>query len=748
MWLARIRRATSEGARACIVIVLVVAAVNLWKLAAGFDSDPVLHRAGLSVSDSPGVLPGEHSLEPSDGFVLQALGRTAADSWLRGDVPYWNRFEGVGAPLAGEMQSMALHPFVLLQRVPQGFLLGEILMESIAGIATMFFLRRLGIGRSVSLGAGIAFAFNAVFAWQYNASASPTAYLPLLLWGVEVARDAADDMRRRGGWALITVAIAGSLYAGFPETAYIDGLLVGVWCLVRLQGLDRVSMKRFVAKLAAGVVAGALLAAPVLVAFLDYLPHANVGVHSGSIATTTLPRVSLGALFMPYIYGPIDAFVGKTASANLGAFWAKVGGYLSSVQLMLALLTIGVRRLRVMQLAILAWFVIFLAKTYRFMPLITVVNWFPGMKQIAFFRYSATSVTMALLILAAFGAQRLLDERISRKQVGVTLGAVGVSLLAMAVYAHTETRQFVDAAHARLYFVGSFAFALGGATLVGAVAFVPQLRRRAAALLSLVAVEAALLFMLPQLSTDRMSPVDTAPVEFLRSNLGLQRFYTFGPISPNYGSYFGIASINLNDIPMPKAWSDYIVTHLDANANPVLFTGFTRADPNGPAAFFEFLRNLRNFAGVGTKYVLTNADPSTGERLVSQGLRQVFDDGRVAIFELPGVVDYFHTLDPTCKVVAVNWQSANVTCQQPSTLVRLELNDPGWSASRNGSSAAIATYGEIFQSVEVPAGSTRVTFEFAPQHITLAWLAAVIAIVWMVACPRFFGRRVAMPDVA
>ena len=184
MWVTRIRRATSEGARACVVIVLVVAAVNLWKLAAGLDGDPVLHRAGLSVVDSPGILPGEHTLDPGDGFVLQALSRAAADSWLHGDVPYWNRFEGVGAPLAGEMQSMAFHPFVLLQKLPQGFLLGQILMESIAGIATMFFLRRLGIGRAVSLGAGIAFALNAVFAWQYNASASPVAYLPLLLWGV------------------------------------------------------------------------------------------------------------------------------------------------------------------------------------------------------------------------------------------------------------------------------------------------------------------------------------------------------------------------------------------------------------------------------------------------------------------------------------------------------------------------------------------------------------------------------------
>ena len=730
MWLTRIRRATSDGARACFVIVLVVAAVNLWKLAAGLDADPVLHRAGLSVSESPGILPGEHTLDPGDGYVVQALSRAAADSWLRGDVPYWNRFEGVGAPLAGEMQSMAFHPFVLLQRLPQGFLLGQILMESIAGIATMFFLRRLGIGRAVSLGAGVAFALNAVFAWQYNASAIPVAYLPLLLWGVEVARGASDT-RRRGGWALIAVALAGSLYAGFPETAYINGLFVGVWCLVRLGGLSRPMQYRFAAKLGAGIAAGVLLAAPVLVAFLDYLPRANVGSHDGSFGTAGLPRVSIGALFMPYIYGPLNAFAGKTTSPNLGAFFAGVGGYLSAVQLMLASLTIGVRRLRVMQIALGSWFVVCLSKTYVFTPVMTVVNWFPGITQIAFFRYSTSSATMGLLILAAYGAQRVVDERIDRRRVAVSAGAIAVGLAAMALYSRTETRHLVDAAHFRLYFVGSFVFALGGAAIAGAISFIPNMQRRAAALLSLLAIEAAMLFMLPQLSTDRMSAVDTAPVEFLRTNLGLQRFYTFGPISPNYGSYFGIASVNLNDIPMPKAWSNYILAHLDANVNPVLFTGFSRADPDGPAAFFEFLRNLRNFAGVGTKYVVTNGDRPTGDRLIAAGLHEAFRDDLTAIYELPDVVDYFHTLDPTCEVIAVNWQSANVTCDQPSTLARLELNDPGWSAERNGSDAAISTYDEIFQSVEVPAGTTRVTFGYAPQHITLAWLAAVAAVLWI-----------------
>lgn len=199
MWYARIRRATSDGARACIIIVVVVAAVNLWKLGAGLDSDPVLHRAGLSVSKDSGILPGNHTIDPNDGYTLQTLARASADQWLHGDAPYWNRFEGVGAPLAGEMQSMALHPFVLLQRLPQGFLLSQILMEAIAGIATVFFLRRLGIGNAVSLGAGIAFACNGTFAWLSNAAANPVAYLPLLLWGVEIARDASHTRRRGGG---------------------------------------------------------------------------------------------------------------------------------------------------------------------------------------------------------------------------------------------------------------------------------------------------------------------------------------------------------------------------------------------------------------------------------------------------------------------------------------------------------------------------------------------------------------------
>jgi hypothetical protein len=398
-----------------------------------------------------------------------------------------------------------------------------------------------------------------------------------------------------------------------------------------------------------------------------------------------------------------------------------------------------VRRLRLTQIAVAVWFVIYLSKTYRFMPVIKVVNLLPGIKEMAYFRYSQPSVTMGMLILAAFGAQRMLDQQISRRQIALTSGGVAAALFALALYARTETRHFVSAAHYSAYFVGSFVFAVGAVGLAGLLAWNPGLNRRAVALGSLLAVEAAAMFIVPQLSTDRMSDVNMAPVEFLRDNLGLQRFYTLGPIAPNYGSDFGIASINENNLPIPKAWSEYVLGNLDANTDPLGFTGTGRVNPAGPSALDEFLRNLPNYAGIGTKYLVTTTDTAVAQRVLVAGLDTVYDDGIVSIFQLPGVSDYFTVADASCTVTAVNWQQAQVDCSQPGTLLRRELADPGWSTTVNGAQADIVTSSQIFQSVAVPAGTSRVTFRFAPRRIGLAWLGALVAVLWMFGVE--IGRR-------
>jgi hypothetical protein len=64
-------------------------------------------------------------------------------------------------------------------------------------------------------------------------------------------------------------------------------------------------------------------------------------------------------------------------------------------------------------------------------------------------------------------------------------------------------------------------------------------------------------------SVPRPTPLETGSVRWLQSNLGSYRFVTFAPIQPQYGSYFGIAEANVNDVPLPAAWTTYIRPRLD-----------------------------------------------------------------------------------------------------------------------------------------------------------------------------------------
>ena len=109
-------------------------------------------------------------------------------------------------------------------------------------------------------------------------------------------------------------------------------------------------------------------------------------------------------------------------------------------------------------------------------------------------------------------------------------------------------------------------------------------------------------------------------IEFLRHNLGLQRFYTLGPIAPNYVTYFGIASINHNYLPVPRLWTDWVAAHLDSAADPIKL--HRCPFPLRPAATErraeELRRNLAAYEEVGVKYLIAPA----GEDPVRRGPRQ------------------------------------------------------------------------------------------------------------------------------
>ena len=115
------------------------------------------------------------------------------------------------------------------------------------------------------------------------------------------------------------------------------------------------------------------------------------------------------------------------------------------------------------------------------------------------------------------------------------------------------------------------------------------------------------MFFLPSLSTPLHGKIDVAAVQFLQQNLGPQRFYTLGPFAPNYGAYFGVASINHNYLPVPRRWTDWVAAHLDPAIDPVIFVGNQHPDPSRPSPADELRRNLAAYEEVGVKYVVAPA---------------------------------------------------------------------------------------------------------------------------------------------
>jgi hypothetical protein len=232
--------------------------------------------------------------------------------------------------------------------------------------------------------------------------------------------------------------------------------------------------------------------------------------------------------------------------------------------------------------------------------------------------------------------------------------------------------------------------------------------------------------------------------------LGIYRFATLGPIQPNYGSYYRIAELNANELPLPRAFTAYVASKLDSNIVPFEFTGGYSSDPAGPTPAEEFTRNLAAFEAVGVRYVVVAASghdptgspfPSPGTPVWPAGPRLVHRDVWAEIWELPDPAPAFSLEDaPTCRVVPLGWDAARVSCPHPTVLLRRVQTAPGWSAETGATTLAVtgAPSGPkgLFQAVTVPAGTTTVQFRFLPPGewwavplSVLAWLAMAASLV-------------------
>ena len=593
-------RADTRAAWYCtLALVAVPLMVQLPILLGWLDIDPFAMLGQTTASSRPGLLPGLPWIDPNVGWITQPLGHLAAEQWLSGHVPWWNPYNGFGMPLAASMQPAAFFlPFVLvLHFVAHGFVLLRIELQVVAGLGTYALMRTLGFRRATALTAGCLFQLGGAFAWFAHAPYMPIPFLPLLLLGVERVRAARLGS---GIWA-VAAGIAFSLYAGFPETAFLDGLLGLAWMLVRCAGLRPMAQRRFLAGVAAGGAAGLLLAAPIVWPFLDFLRHADSGSHSGYASELTLPAAAVPMLLLPYIYGPIQGVA--QSKESLLTVWI-IGGYFGFLPLVLAGLAsirgaglVGLRRLCV------GWIVVCLLKMVQLPGIATLVDLVPGIPMVAFERFIVPSMTMACVFLAACAIE---DWRNAGRRSDIQAACViGVVLLGAAMVGSAPHRDLVAVA-GRPYAwtsIGGAAAALAG--LLCLLAGAPT-RGRVAALSALLVGEACLLFVVPSFSGIRGVVGDREPLTFLQSRLGLDRFYTLGPIQPNFSAMSGLASINYDMLPVDSGLVAYVRKHLDRYADFILFTGENhRTDPSLPDPQSELAAHLAAYQTVGVRYVLT-----------------------------------------------------------------------------------------------------------------------------------------------
>ncbi len=707
-------------------------------LVMGLSLNPWNFGSGLLSDSHRGVTAGGPWLDPNTSFTIQALGGLSAEDWLHGRVPWWNPYTGVGLPLAAEMQSVSLFlPFVLLLHFANGAIYLKIALQIVAGLASYALLRQLGLRAFSSLAGAALYQLSGPFAWFAHGPIMPMPFLPLLLLGIERASESAKA-RRRGGWAIIAAALAYSLYAGFPETAFIDGLLALVWTLCRLTTAGKARLA-FAAKVTIGGAAGLLLAAPVLFPFWEYQAFSSIG---HTFPTDGLSKLSLAPLFMPYIFGPIGAFSAIDSTQRLANFWGANGGYLNLTVLFLA--TLGVlsgNKDRALRIALGAWLAIFLGRLMNVFHLGYLLSFIPLIKVVAVDRYCEPAWSMAAAILAAYALEDWRAGTRSRRIPVLVSSGVTIALGITALYLASSLIKSLSDADSRHYSIWLWGSIAGFLLFTLAIALLYQLRRSRRAIFAmgtLVILNALVLYAIPTLAGLRRSQIDDGLITFLQKHLNLQRFYTLGPFAPNYGAYFEAASINHNAVPVPSEWIQYIDSTLDPDSvihTSSLFVGYFP----GPFADREkaLRTHLRGFESTAVKYVLTQpgSDPFSVRR--QAGMPDFSPDqersanlvyrGRVAdVFELLHPADYFETQGGACTLSAGTRDLVQADCRSRAMLIRREFFYPGWRVYVNGKESAVSRFSPIFQAIHLPSGKSKIEFSYRPSHIGLTLTLAIL----------------------
>ncbi len=339
-----------------------------WRRRAALAGGTLLLAAALGTFFAPALLTSKQFLYRDNGRMHWPVKRYFAERFARGEVPQWNPYLGLGAPVIAGAVDAVQHPFnLLLAALPfaLAFKLWVLLSYLVAATGGAFWARSLDRGPHAALAAGLAFALSGflVSASDNVTFLTTLAFVPWLL--------AAGHLwvERGGPGRLAILAAASALVAagGDPQGWGVATLLLPLQALLFSERPRREALRRGLLA-AASACAGA---APFILPVAAWIPHSSRTVpltdrerlswsllpwRLGELAVPHLLRHPQGAfdspLYRAYAHDPAagipwaqSIYVGVTvvALAVLGAARSRRAGLLLAGALLLGWASMGDR---------------------------------------------------------------------------------------------------------------------------------------------------------------------------------------------------------------------------------------------------------------------------------------------------------------------------------------------------------------------------------------------------------------------
>ena len=662
--------------------------------------------------------------DPSREFLRRSL--------RRGEFPFWDPYLGGGAPsFASLVPQYLFPPALLLVLLGNGPLLTNVyylLLIFCSGVLTWFFLRRHVEHWAAALAGAIAFMLSgAVVMTVPSVIGQPIAFfsLPLLV----TARLLEAPNARRA--AQLALAFAFVALATFPPVLLqIFGMTV-LYLIVSRPASRTVAWFAAGASVALALVAFAYLPAILLMAettqIREYYSHAAEIVMSLKFLTQILSAKIAGGV-ATYTSLPVGAVTGEhmyyTGIAAL--FLAGVGTLARAPN----------RRARTLQLTSVITIALSVLKLLGLPPM-QWIAYVPFLRNFHYASYLGIVIAYAVALLAALGADALLNEQTKTWPLIVSASALAAALIAIRIATHAQVAVHPNGAR----WIGEWRLLFAFLILSGVVWSVaqrwPQSRIAVALAILVVAAEGIsnsfyprprrwdhwsqppryIQMMLARNSGGRVLPMPIFPAntESVFRLPTLDSILTASPrIYEMYRRYFGpIPDVILREskrIPPERVLGaaniEYFAIYSGDTAN------LAEVARRGYETLFadDYMHLVRR--ATQPRYTFTSQYEVVGAQRALDDLPKL-PRGSVFVEKAP---HFPSTGGPkvTPHILRFDLNDAVIRVDAPRAglLVCSESNMSGWSATIDGRPAPILPANYAFRAVEIPAGSHTIRFVY------------------------------------